>query len=110
MFSRLLKTQLRSIIPFFIQALLKLMEASAELQSKIEKTDNVEEAVFGEGEYVTSRSKGTVYGKDGSVLFNRKYVMHGPTKANPLRGVSLYTLFYLLIISIMSINLRTISN
>ena len=58
------------------------MEASTELQSKIEKTDNVEEAVFGEGEYVTSRSKGTVYRKDGSVLFNRKYVVHGPTKAS----------------------------
>ena len=53
-------------------AFLKFMEASAELQSKVDKTENVEEAVFGEGDLVTSRSKGTVYGKDGSVIFQRK--------------------------------------
>ncbi|CAB4018931.1 Hypothetical predicted protein, partial [Paramuricea clavata] len=53
-------------------AFLKFIEASAELQSKVDKTENVEEAVFGEGDLVTSRSKGTVYGKDGAVIFKRK--------------------------------------
>jgi hypothetical protein len=53
-------------------AFLKFIEASEELQSKVGKTENVEEAVFGEGDLVTSRSKGTVYGKDGSVIFKRK--------------------------------------
>ena len=53
-------------------AFLNFIEASAELQSKVDKTENVEEEVFGEGDLVTSRSKGTVYGKDGSVIFKRK--------------------------------------
>jgi hypothetical protein len=53
-------------------AFLKFIEASAELQSKVDKTENVEEQVFGEGDVVTSRSRGTVYGKDGSVIFKRK--------------------------------------
>ena len=54
------------------EAFLNFMEASAELRSKVDKTENVEEEVFGEGDLVTSRSKGTVYGKDGSVIFKRK--------------------------------------
>ncbi|CAB4042039.1 Hypothetical predicted protein [Paramuricea clavata] len=53
-------------------AFLKFIEASVELQSKVDKTENVEEAAFGEGDLVTSRSKEIVYGKDGSVIFKRK--------------------------------------
>ncbi|XP_028392002.1 uncharacterized protein LOC114516667 [Dendronephthya gigantea] len=53
-------------------AFLKFIEASAELQSKVGKSECVEEVVFGEGDLVTSRSKGTVYGKDDSVIFTEK--------------------------------------
>ena len=54
------------------EALLNFIEASAEFQSKIGKIENVEEEILGEGDVVTSRSKGTIYGKDGSVIFKRK--------------------------------------
>ena len=53
-------------------AFLKFIEASAELQSKIGRSESVEEEVFGEGDLVTSRSKGTVYGKNDSVIFTEK--------------------------------------
>ena len=44
------------------------------LQDKVGKTESVVEEVFGTGDVITARGKGTVFDKEGKVFLQTKYV------------------------------------